>query len=430
MNRFPAFLFSLVVVLAVSLQTTAAQVPDATLYVSQARPFPCPPSGCASELLEISTRDHAITGRWTTPGSDLYATPDGRFLVGRFWPAPWSLIAWNRLTRTLLPELSRIIEPSWPHVLGHPSRLEVYEIDADRNVIVVTPSGMRRLNVAPPCIPAAIRALSADGRRLAIGCASFMGADIVIYDFDQQQVIRQLPEGSSFPVAFSADGSALFMFAGMATLRKVSVDTGDVLAERELPHGGWVYVDPYSSRVFVAGDHRMTMPEDGTVVLDPDSLDVITTTVPELGSIWVFDPDRPIAYTLRRTFAPSGGYRSHLMAVDTNSMTAFDVAELPPLLAQFITLVPRPSPPTNVTASVSGRSVQLSWTPGARGIPWRYVVSVGSAPGLADLAVFEVGARTSVNFAPVPAGRYFVRVQAGNADGLGVASSSATVIVP
>ena len=256
-----------------------------------------------------------------------------------------------------------------------------------------------------------------------------MGADIVIYDFEQQRVIRQLA-GSAFPVAFSNDGTALFMFVNLTTLRKIAVDTGDVLAERVLPHAGWVYVDPYTSRVVVAGDHRMTMPEDGTVVLDPDSLDVITTTVPELGSIWVFDPDRPVAYTLRRTFAPSGGYRSHLMAVDTNSMTAFDVAELPPLLAQFITLVPRPSPPTNVTASVSGRSVQLSWTPGARGIPWRYVVSVGSAPGLADLAVFDVGARTSVLVAPVPAGRYFVRVQAGNADGLGVASSSVTVIVP
>jgi hypothetical protein len=55
---------------------------------------------------------------------------------------------------------------------------------------------------------------------------------------------------------------------------------------------------------------------------------------------------------------------------------------------------------------------------------------VGSAPGLADLTIFDVGPRTSVLVAPVPAGRYFVLVQAGNADGLGVASSSATVIVP
>ncbi len=53
-----------------------------------------------------------------------------------------------------------------------------------------------------------------------------------------------------------------------------------------------------------------------------------------------------------------------------------------------------------------------------------------SAPGLADLAVFDVGARTSVLVAPVPAGRYFVRVQAGNADGLGVASGSVTVMIP
>ncbi len=422
MTRFPVWLFSLAVVLTVSLQTTAAQPSlDATLYVAM-----------ANEFLEINVRERAITGRWPLPaGGETYATPDGQFLVGRrLQPLPAGLIAWHRLSRTLLPALAIIASPSWPHVLGQPSRLEAYEIDQARNVIAVTPSGVRRLTVPPPCIPSAIRALSADGRRLAIGCAFSLEANIVIYDFDQQRVVRQLAQGSGFPVAFSADGSALFIIEGNAVLRKVSVETGDVLAERRLLHGGWVYVDTYSSRVVVAGDQRVTMPEDGTVVLDADTLDLITTAVPELGTIWAFDPDRPLAYTVRSTFAPSGGYRSRLLAVDTNSMTAFDVAELPPLLAQFITLVPRPSPPTNVTAAVSGRTVRLSWTPGARGIPSRYVVSVGSAPGLADLTVFDVGPRTSVLVAPVPAGRYFVRVQAGNADGLGAASSSATVIVP
>jgi len=171
---------------------------------------------------------------------------------------------------------------------------------------------VRRLTVPPPCIPSAIRALSADGRRLAIGCAFSLEANIVIYDFDQQRVVRQLAQGSGFPVAFSADGSALFIIEGNAILRKVSVETGDVLAERRLLHGGWVYVDTYSTRVVVAGDQRVTMPEDGTVVLDANTLDLITTAVPELGTIWAFDPDRPLAYTVRSTFAPSGGYRSRL----------------------------------------------------------------------------------------------------------------------
>ena len=430
MTRISPWLFSLAVVLTASLQTVVAQVPDATLYVSQLKPFPCPPFGCQSELLELRLRERAVTGRWTSPGTDLYATPDGQFLVGRFWPAPWSLIAWNRLTRTLLPALSPLAQPSWPHVLGHPSRLEAYEVDQARNVIAVTPSGVRRLTVPPPCVPAAIRALSADGRRLAIGCAFSLEANMVIYDLDQQRVIRQLTQGSGFPVAFSTDGSALFIIEGNAVLRKVSVETGEVLAERGLAHGGWVYVDPYSSRVFVAGDQRVTMPEDGTVVLDPDTLAIVGVAVPELGTMWAFDPDRPLAYTVRSTFAPSGGYRTRLLAVDTRSLNAVDVAELPPLLAQFLTLVPRPSPPQNVSAIVTGTRVQLSWTAGARGIASRFVVSVGSAPGLADLAVFDVGARTSVVVEPVPTGRYFVRVQGGNADGLGVASSSATVIVP
>ncbi|MDH4066398.1 MAG: hypothetical protein OEW19_18505, partial [Acidobacteriota bacterium] len=309
-------------------------------------------------------------------------------------------------------------------------RLEAYEIDDSFHVIAVTPAGVRRLVVPAPCIPTAIRALSGDGRRLAIGCAGFMPVGTVVYDLDQQRVIREFPQQSAFPMAFSDDGTTIFMFTGLTTLRKFSVDSGDVLAERELPHAGWVYVDPYSARVFVAGDHRMTMPEDGTVVLDPDTLTTVATAVPELGTIWAFDPDRPLAYTLRSTFAAPGGYRTRLLAVDTETLTAIDVAELPSLFALSMTLVPRPSAPTNVTALVAGNRVQLSWAAGARGIPARYVVEVGSAPGLSNLAVFDVGLNTTVMFDPVPAGRYFVRVRVGNADGLGVPSMGVIVAVP
>jgi hypothetical protein len=358
-------------------------------------------------------------------GGELYATPDGEYLVGRAGSP--TLSAWNRIARTPVPSPIRI-DPGW-HVLGQPSRLEVYGIDQTGHVIAVSPEGERRLAVPSPCVPVSIRGLSGDGRRLAIGCAGISSVGIVVYDLDRQQVIRQLPD-SAFPLAFSADGTALFMFVELQTLRKISIDTGDVLAERRLPHAGWVYVDPYSSRVFVAGDHRVTMPEDGTEILDPETLSTVATAPAELGAIWVFDPDRPLAYTLKKTPA-SGGYRTRLLAVDTGSLTEIEGAELPtPFLTVSLTLVPRPSAPLGVTAVVEGRRVQLSWTRGARGIATSYVVEAGSGPGLADIAVIDAGARTSVVVDPVPPGRYFVRVRAVNLDGPGVASSEATIVVP
>jgi hypothetical protein len=86
--------------------------------------YPCPPGGCPIHLLEIDTGARAITGRWAgSAGGDVYATPDGQYLVGR--AAGPSLMAWNRLTRTPLPTLTRIGSSGWPHVLGQPSRLEV-----------------------------------------------------------------------------------------------------------------------------------------------------------------------------------------------------------------------------------------------------------------------------------------------------------------
>jgi hypothetical protein len=83
-----------------------------------------------------------------------------------------------------------------------------------------------------------------------------------------------------------------------------------------------------------------------------------------------------------------------------------------------------------MTATVDGNRVQLSWARGVRGIPTSYVVEAGTAPGLSDVAVFDVGAQTGVIIAPVPAGRYFVRVRAANLDGPGAPSSEVTIEVP
>jgi hypothetical protein len=76
-----------------------------------------------------------------------------------------------------------------------------------------------------------------------------------------------------------------------------------------------------------------------------------------------------------------------------------------------------PNAPTNLSANVQINLVTLTWAPPSEGCaPTGYVVQAGSAPGLSDLAVFNVGGATTLQVS-APAGAYFVRVIAVNAHG-------------
>ena len=86
-----------------------------------------------------------------------------------------------------------------------------------------------------------------------------------------------------------------------------------------------------------------------------------------------------------------------------------------------------PAPPSNLTSSVFGLMVTLTWTPAAAGCPASgYVVQAGSAPGLSNLALINLGTTTTLT-AEAPPGNYFVRVIAVNAFG-GSAPSNEIVV--
>ena len=88
-----------------------------------------------------------------------------------------------------------------------------------------------------------------------------------------------------------------------------------------------------------------------------------------------------------------------------------------------------PDRPTATRAVATVDTVQIEWTPSARG--WRatsYVLDVGSAPGLADLGSLPVTA-TSFSASGVPPGRYYLRVRAMNASGASAASDEAMLVV-
>jgi hypothetical protein len=87
-----------------------------------------------------------------------------------------------------------------------------------------------------------------------------------------------------------------------------------------------------------------------------------------------------------------------------------------------------PGAPPAFTASASNRVVTLSWT-AAAGQPSSYIVEVGSATGLSNLANFDAGNVLTLS-GGAPPGTYFVRVRARNDCGTSGPSIERVVVVP
>jgi titin len=88
-----------------------------------------------------------------------------------------------------------------------------------------------------------------------------------------------------------------------------------------------------------------------------------------------------------------------------------------------------PNAPTDVTASVAGSTLALSFTP--TDLLSTYVLQGGSAPGASDAGTLDVGQIVPAIVGGVPAGTYYLRLFARNPQcGLGPASSELVVTVP
>jgi hypothetical protein len=93
-------------------------------------------------------------------------------------------------------------------------------------------------------------------------------------------------------------------------------------------------------------------------------------------------------------------------------------------------LAAAPAPPGNVTASISANTVTLTWQPGAGGTPpLGYLVEAALSPRGASVAAFLV-IQPSIVLNAVPNGVYYVRVRAGNAEGMSTAANEVIISVP
>lgn len=82
-----------------------------------------------------------------------------------------------------------------------------------------------------------------------------------------------------------------------------------------------------------------------------------------------------------------------------------------------------PAAPTTLVATRSATVVAMRWNAPSGPAPTGYILEAGSAPGLADLAVVQLGAATTFSTAAPPAGTYYLRVRAINGNGAGPTSN-------
>jgi large repetitive protein len=126
---------------------------------------------------------------------------------------------------------------------------------------------------------------------------------------------------------------------------------------------------------------------------------------------------------------PFGVYYVHVRAVNIDGSSAPSNEVIVSVPSGPGGCTTPPNAPSNLTATVNGSLVDLTWTPPVSGCAaTAYAVQAGSAPGLSDLAILNVGAATSLSVV-APPGVYYVRVVAMNAFGGSVGSVEVVVTV-
>ena len=87
-----------------------------------------------------------------------------------------------------------------------------------------------------------------------------------------------------------------------------------------------------------------------------------------------------------------------------------------------------PGAPT-LSASATGSTVNVSWSPGGGGAPASYTLSASATPGGAPIVSVPLGG-SSIAFANVPSGTYYLRLTASNGAGTSAPSNEVSVTVP
>lgn len=307
-------------------------------------------------------------------------------------------------------------------LLGNPARPEIYLFDGT-GATVLSPSGTRRIDL--PCRPNDRAGISADGRRasIAVVCGAFPNTTLgtIVFDTASGAVVSTQP----YYGKVSADGDVLFTrdFAnGVFLLQRRDVVSGQVLTQVTNP-GFELIVDHGTGDVI---DYNRG---SSAYVIDGATLGTRWSTL--FGSVGASNGPEPVIDPANgMLFAGLEGGGAYL--ADTRGRRLLGYVQFPAWFwPQLAVGPPVPRAPAGLASTVTGNAVALAWSAG--GPPaaiTRYVLEVGSAPGLSDIfSGLDVGLQTSFGASGVPPGTYYVRVRAGNYRGLGAPSSEVVVVV-
>lgn len=127
---------------------------------------------------------------------------------------------------------------------------------------------------------------------------------------------------------------------------------------------------------------------------------------------------------LTQHFSSMGEYLSAATDITDSGVILGEVSSAAAFAHRQVLLMPALEPPTQVTSSVNGRFVSVSWQPavGAN----EYLVEAGSRPGASDFFNGSAGAQLSIA-GTVPPGRYYVRIRSRNI--AGASAPSADVLI-
>lgn len=392
---------------------------------------------CSGTLMSVAPDVPAVLSSAVVPeGNDMespYVTPDGRFVV------------WLRIGNRTLGRASRValhdrqsgatgavpVSPDSTILVGNPSRPEVYLGDRV-GAYALSPSGTRRLQ-SSTCPLASPMHVSADGRRVLFYC---YGDGVVlnhtfVVDVDTGALVSTTPVFSHV-AALSRDGSEIYAVESVGSdrrLRRYDVATLAITGDVQVPHQDLVlaiHVDARLNRLLLAGG-RLTVVSGAT--LDVLQIQTLLTGVNPGLLHSVLDDTGARLYVSQSHYYAEIGYTTYSYRVlDTDSFASVVGVEGP--RGRFVP-APRPASPV-LSALVSGASVQLSWVAtSVAAATTRYVLEVGSAPGLNDIfAGLDAGMQTSFSANGVPPGRYYARVRAANYTGPSAPSNEVLVQVP
>lgn len=351
-----------------------------------------------------------------------YVSPDGR------------LVAWLGTSPTVAPTVylhdtvtgtTSAFGPfhGATYMFGNPARPEVY-LASDGVVTALGPGGTRQISL--PSVPFGVAVqlpgVSADGARASIATSLGSGASTVVFDTVTGATVAAQPGIG----VISAAGDTLFLIEfdnGVYRLRHRSL-SGTLLADASHPGSGALKAD--SATGGVVSYFRRGTPN----IYALDAISLATTGSVTLNLSGFGNYPEPVLHE------GSGLVAAFADGVDVGDLRTGQLVARAPLraapLGALVFGAPVPPPPGALTRVVTGSSVALTWGVSARpAAVTRYVLEVGSAPGLNDIfSGLDVGLQTSFAANGVPPGTYYVRVRAGNYSGLSAASNEVVVVVP